>query len=246
VIGLGEESSGLRYAVMELVPGGSASDRLRSGRPFAPLEALRIAFESASALVVAHEAGVIHRDIKPGNILLGNDDRAQLSDFGIARLLDPNTTAVTEPGDRLGTIGFEAPELRVDATQATPASDIYALGATLYALVVGRAPPDLALLHLNAAPLRGLPEPIAEVITRATRMQADARYPSAEAFARATAEAHDQLAAAEGAPLRAEAWMRSLEHHRKGEGPARPPAGLIWAALALVVALVAVGVALRY
>jgi serine/threonine protein kinase len=121
--------------------------------PLDPYEVARIGALSASALVAAHAAGIVHRDIKPGNILLGDDGSVKITDFGISRATDDVT--VTKTGMIAGTPAYLAPEVAI-GRDPTPASDIFSLGSTLYAAVEGEPPfglseNTLGLLHRVAA-----------------------------------------------------------------------------------------------
>jgi serine/threonine-protein kinase len=131
------ESLGL---VMDFVAGGSLRERLRTSGPFAPAEAARLLGQVASALAEAHALGVVHRDVKPDNILLQTvDDRAdaRLTDFGIARVVD--AAGLTTPHAIIGTPHYMAPEVIVGG-EAGPAADVYAIGVVLYELLTGHTP----------------------------------------------------------------------------------------------------------
>jgi eukaryotic-like serine/threonine-protein kinase len=126
------------YLILELVNGSSAKDRLASG-PLPLHEALRIGEYTALALDAVHRAKVVHRDVKPANILLTVEGAVKLSDFGIAKALDDDSSIepITASGEGLGTIIYSAPEQLADARRADARADIYALGATLYHLISG-------------------------------------------------------------------------------------------------------------
>ncbi len=129
---------GRPYLLMELVPGLSALERLAEG-PISIEECLRIAEDMARALASLEESGVVHRDVKPGNVLLGPDGVAKLSDFGIARDLN-SETILTQAGTGLGTFSYMAPEQFQEARTADFSADIYGLGATLYHLIANEPP----------------------------------------------------------------------------------------------------------
>ncbi|MFC9678912.1 serine/threonine-protein kinase [Streptomyces sp. NPDC056948] len=131
------EDEGRPCVVMEYVPGHTLADLLQEGRTLPPHEAARIGLAMVSALRAAHEAGVLHRDVKPGNVLLGTGDRVVLTDFGIATTAGSST--LTRTGEMVGSIDYMAPE-RVRGLTPGPASDLWALGATLYQTVEGRPP----------------------------------------------------------------------------------------------------------
>jgi hypothetical protein len=126
---------GRPYLVMEHLEGGTLAE-LAARRPLAPAEVRRLACELLSALAQVHDAGVLHRDVKPANVLLDSHGRARLTDFGIARHQD--ATAITQPGQLLGTLHYLAPEL-VRGAPPSPASDLYSLGVLLDELPVAGA-----------------------------------------------------------------------------------------------------------
>ncbi|HEX8005150.1 MAG TPA: serine/threonine-protein kinase, partial [Trebonia sp.] len=142
------EEDGRPWIVMELVPSRSLDNVLFSDGPLTPLRAARIGLQLLAALAAAHAAGVLHRDVKPSNVLIASEgqsgagsdpwgERAVLTDFGIAQFEgDPR---LTQTGMVMGSPGFTAPE-RIRGGMATPASDLWSLGATIYAAVAGRGP----------------------------------------------------------------------------------------------------------
>ncbi|TWF85722.1 serine/threonine protein kinase [Streptomyces capillispiralis] len=131
------EHDGRPWIVMELVEGRSLADAVRDEERVEPREAARIGLWVLRALRAAHAAGVLHRDVKPGNVLLGRDGRVLLTDFGIAQI--DGDTAITRTGEVVGSVDYLAPE-RVRGHDPGPASDLWALGATLYTAVEGRSP----------------------------------------------------------------------------------------------------------
>ena len=133
------EEDGSPWIVMELIGGRSLDQVIAEDGPLPPRSAAAIGTSLVGALAAAHAAGVLHRDVKPGNVLVTAEGRAVLTDFGIATFAgDPG---LTQAGMVVGTPGFTAPE-RVRGESATPASDLWSLGATLYAAVEGRGPFD--------------------------------------------------------------------------------------------------------
>ncbi len=126
------------WIVMEYVPSRSLHEVIAAGGPLPPAQVAGIGLSVLAALTAAHEAGVLHRDVKPGNVLIGDDGRVVLTDFGLATF-DDTDSAVTLPGLVLGSAQYVAPERARDGT-STPQSDLWSLGATLYAAVEGRSP----------------------------------------------------------------------------------------------------------
>jgi hypothetical protein len=133
------EDDGSPWIVMELVQARSLDRVIAEDGPLRPPQAAQVGQQLLSALECAHAAGVLHRDVKPGNVLVAADNAVKLTDFGIATF--PGDPALTQVGMVFGTPGYTAPE-RVRGEAATPASDLWSLGATLYTAVEGRGPFD--------------------------------------------------------------------------------------------------------
>ena len=182
------------FLVMELVDGEDLADRLRRGGRLAPWAAARIGLDVARALGVAHVRGIVHRDVKPGNILLAADGRAMVTDFGIARLaMDAEAAA---PGTTLGSVHYFSPE-QARGTTTTPASDVYELGLVLFEMVTGQRPwsgdstAAIALARVGhvAPDVRDLrpevPAALALIIARALDPEPSERYPNGAAMAAA-------------------------------------------------------------
>ena len=131
------EHDGRSFIVMELMRGGSVADRLRSGEEIPREVALRWLSEAASALDTAHERGIVHRDVKPANMLLDDRDRLALGDFGIARLATEDQLTLT--GQVLGTAAYISPEQAM-GEPASDASDRYSLAVVAYELLTGARP----------------------------------------------------------------------------------------------------------
>ncbi|MFI6335982.1 protein kinase [Streptomyces sp. NPDC050535] len=131
------DDEGLPCIVMEYVPSTTLAALLKGGEAVPPGEAARIGLGMTAALRAAHAAGVLHRDVKPGNVLLGPDGRVVLTDFGIA--MASGTSTLTRTGEILGSIDYIAPE-RMRGLKPGPAADLWALGATLFQAVEGRPP----------------------------------------------------------------------------------------------------------
>ncbi|MFF7889049.1 serine/threonine-protein kinase [Streptomyces sp. NPDC020794] len=125
------------WIVMELVEGNSLADEVKEQGRVEPTEAARIGLWVLRALRAAHSAGVLHRDVKPGNVLLSSDRRVLLTDFGIAQV--EGDTTITRTGEIVGSVDYLAPE-RVRGHDPGPSADLWALGATLYTAVEGRSP----------------------------------------------------------------------------------------------------------
>jgi eukaryotic-like serine/threonine-protein kinase len=185
---------GQPFLVMELIEGEDLAARLRRIGRLGTSEAARIALDVARALGVAHTRGIVHRDIKPGNILLARDGRAMVTDFGIARLAADTEGAI--PGTTLGSVHYFSPEQAKGET-TTGASDVYSLGLVLYEALTGRrawsgeTTAALAAVRIGADPpspraiRTDTPAALDAVVLRALDPDPARRYPSGNAMAAA-------------------------------------------------------------
>lgn len=156
VYDFGHDPDGRPFIVMEYVEGGSLAEMLARDGALTPARVVAVARDCCSGLAYAHAAGLVHRDLKPQNLLLDRDGRVKIADFGIARTLDDGTS-LTLTGSVLGTAGYLAPE-QAGGAQVSAAADIYGLGVTLHQLATGSMPgPD--------AP-QALPDPLRGVVAR--------------------------------------------------------------------------------
>ncbi len=193
VFDFGEEESG-PYIVMELIEGEDLGSILRGNGPLAPKQAARVSAETAKALQAAHIRGIVHRDVKPSNILVARDGRIKVADFGIARAL--NESQITLPGTTMGSVHYFSPE-QARGENATVASDIYALGIVLFETLTGQRPfsgdgaAAVALARLTTTPPRpsalreGVPPELDAIVTKAMALDPAGRYASAAAMASA-------------------------------------------------------------
>jgi len=149
------EQEGSAYLVMELVIGEPMSDLLERERTLSAERLLPILVQTARALDAAHAAGVVHRDVKPGNILLGPGGQVKITDFGVSTAV--NQAPMTATGMVMGTVHYFSPE-QAQGKPVTPSSDIYALGVILYEMLTGHLPFDaetpigVAMQHLHSEP----------------------------------------------------------------------------------------------
>lgn len=210
------EAAGRPYIVMEHLGGGSVADAIRVGK-VSRAEALRWIGEAASAIDHAHGLGILHRDVKPGNMLLGPSRTVHLADFGIARIAAEH--AITNAGELLGTAAYISPE-QARGRPATPASDRYSLAVAAFELLVGERPfggehfAAQARAHMDEEPPPAserdatLSRAVDPVLVRGMAKEPDQRWPSAGAFAEALETAvatrrprpAPRFAAGEGAP----------------------------------------------
>ena len=199
----GIDDDGRPFVVMDFVDGQSLATRLRAGVLSAPAAA-RLGAALADALAYVHARGIVHRDVKPGNVLLDGEGRPQLTDFGIARLID--ATRVTATGLVVGTAAFMAPE-QVRGEVVGPPADVYALGLLLLEAATGRrefegAALESAIARLHRSPVipADLPEPLASTIRRMTATDPSERptAPDVATALRALPEPHRTFGAGFG------------------------------------------------
>ena len=156
------EDTGSAYLVMELVPGESMSRLLEREKKLSEIKVLDIIAQTSRALAAAHARGLVHRDIKPGNLLITPDDKVKITDFGIARVGDQ--VPLTKTGQVMGTVQYLAPEQATGKT-STSATDLYSLGVVAYEALAGKRPftgenqMAIAMAHINEMP-PALPESI--------------------------------------------------------------------------------------
>jgi serine/threonine-protein kinase len=222
---------------MELVEGQPLSALLRPGSPLDPDVARDLVAQAADALGAAHARGIVHRDVKPANLIVTPDRRVKVTDFGIARAAEG--MALTETGQVLGTPAYISPE-QAEGSTATPASDVYALGVVAFECLAGAkpfsadTPVAMAIAHLRnpVPPLPGsVPADLAAVVRRALAKSPDERFADGSAFAAAL---RDPASAMGGAPATvppsatvadAPATTQVLPVTPVGGAPATDPAG---------------------
>ncbi|MGH3347721.1 MAG: protein kinase domain-containing protein, partial [Nocardioides sp.] len=179
------------YLVMELVDGRPLSALIRPGQPLDPEATRDLMAQAGDAIGAAHDAGIIHRDVKPGNLIVTPDRRVKITDFGIARATEG--MALTQTGQVMGTPQYLSPE-QAQGGRATPASDVYSLGVVTFECLTGRrpftgeTPVATALAHLRepVPPLpASVPRDLAAVVTRALSKDPEDRFPDAKAYAAA-------------------------------------------------------------
>jgi eukaryotic-like serine/threonine-protein kinase len=227
------EWRGRPFIVMEYAPGGALAERARK-RPISHGQALAWVSQTAEALDAAHAESIVHRDVKPANLLLNEREEIKVADFGIARVLDETTSGLTAAGTILGTAGYLSPE-QAQGGPATTASDLYSLGVVAYELLTGGRPFERdsataeAAAHIHEPVPRasergvGLPRSVDAVFERALAKDPQRRYRSAGALTSALGSALAEDEAARTRILPVAAPPAPPPRPRQTGGPGPPP-----------------------
>jgi eukaryotic-like serine/threonine-protein kinase len=191
------QTDGNYFIVMELIEGTDLRHYLRSRKVLDNERAIIIAHDVALGLGAAHRRGIVHRDVKPQNVLVGRDGSIKLTDFGIASVYkDINAERLTTTGMTLGTVQYYAPE-QAQGEIVSPAADVYALGIVMYEMLTGRTPFDgdtpvsVAMQHIQDAPIPpsqynpDIPPALEEIILRCLEKVPEMRFRDGSQLARA-------------------------------------------------------------
>ena len=180
------DDDGTLFLAMEYIPGHTLRDLVRKEAPMAPAKALALIDPILSALAAAHQAGMIHRDVKPENVLLADDGRVKVADFGLARAVSAETQHTATGGILIGTVSYLSPELVVDG-KADARSDVYAAGVLIYEMLTGRKPHEgdspiqVAYKHVHedvpppSHEIPGIPSYVDALVARATARDRELR-----------------------------------------------------------------------
>jgi tRNA A-37 threonylcarbamoyl transferase component Bud32 len=198
----GETDDGTYYIAMEYVPGGTLKDRIRTEGALPPRVATEVGLQVAQALKSAHEKGIIHRDVKPDNILFADSGHAKVADFGIARAAE--ATTISHVGDILGSVKYMSPE-QAAGERVGPESDLYSLGTVLYEMLTNSAPfeigtpADVPAAHAGGPPGRPrelnpeVPEGLDAIVMKLLSKEPADRYGSAAQLAEDLGRARDGI-----------------------------------------------------
>ena len=199
------------FLAMEHVPGRTLRDLVREAGRLNPRQALEVLEPMLAALGAAHQAGIVHRDVKPENVLLSDDGRVKVADFGLARAV-ANATSHTTSGILMGTVGYLSPE-QVERGVADPRSDVYAAGIVLFEMLTGEKPYDgetalqIAYRHVHddvpppSSLVPGLPAELDALVVRATSRDPDKRPADARRFLTEVVAARHAMSEDELGPL---------------------------------------------
>jgi eukaryotic-like serine/threonine-protein kinase len=191
------------YIVMELVDGSTLGELLREERVLPEGVAIDYAIQISSGLAYAHRQGLLHRDVKPANILVTKDDVVKLSDFGIARAVSEHTLGVTQPGMVMGSVAYISPE-QAQNHELDERSDLYSVGVVLYQMLTGSlpftgdTPVAVAIKHVSETPpvidpaTTGVSPAVAAIVARLLRKHPQERFASATELASALREARER------------------------------------------------------
>lgn len=180
------DDHGTLFLAMEYIPGHTLRDLIRKEAPMAPRKVMALIEPVLSALAAAHHAGMIHRDVKPENVLLADDGRIKVADFGLARAVSAETQHTATGGVLIGTVSYLSPELVVDG-KADARSDVYAAGVIIYEMLTGRKPHEgespiqVAYKHVHedvpppSEVVPGIPAYVDALVARATARERDLR-----------------------------------------------------------------------
>ena len=245
-----DAGTGTAYLVMERVSGGTLRDVLREEGALPPTRALDLLEPVLVALAAAHSAGLVHRDVKPENVLLSSDGRVKVADFGLARAIETSSVTATT-GVLIGTVAYLAPE-QVEHGRTDTRTDVYAAGVLLFELLTGappyasESPMTVAYRHVHddvpppSRIVEGIPAGLDDLVVRATRRDPSARPVDAGAFLAELRTVRADLGDAPAGPVVRQAGAPMLVVPRSERVDARPPTGRRRLVLGLLAALVAV------
>ncbi len=201
----------LYWYVMPYYANGSLRDRVKRYGPMPALTALEYTFEVLEGLAVVHHAGLVHRDVKPHNVLLDDEGHAVLTDFGLVRHVHGGVPYRTRTDQSMGTPNYRAPEQAVDAANVDLRADVYGVGATLYYLLTAKRPGFLYMVSIDDPALESVDPALRPFVLRCMAYDVRDRYPTARATALEVARLADEIAARSHDAARGDRWMRRFD-----------------------------------
>ena len=201
----------LYWFAMPYYANGSLRDRVRRDGPIPPARALEWTFEILEGLAAVHSAQLVHRDVKPHNVLLDEGDHAMLTDFGLVRHVAGGVPYRTRTDQSMGTPNYRAPEQAADAARVDHRADIYGVGANLYFLLTGKRPGFLYMVDATDPVMEGISASLRPFILRCMAYDAGGRYQDARACAEAVARLYDELDERAAERPQARAWMSRFD-----------------------------------
>ncbi|MBQ4200279.1 MAG: protein kinase [Kiritimatiellae bacterium] len=244
VYDVGEDpETGLCYMIMDYVPGGTLDDKLAEKGRIPVDRAVSIAVQIAEALDVAHGRGIVHRDIKPDNIMFDADGTPKLTDLGVAKFDNANQSMVTTTGMVIGTPAYMAPEQMLNSHNIDGRADIYALGVVLYEMLCGKHPNEgRTAIELMAKALKG--DPLPDILTICPKLPPGVAYAvSTLCSPKPDGRPPNALAAAELLRKAVSGQLVPPKQHRNASNTAESARRRLWLRNLLAVAAAAVGVA---
>lgn len=210
VVASGQQDD-LYWFTMPYFEQGSLRERIRTQGPASPARALEWTFEVLEGLRAVHEADLVHRDVKPHNVLLDSDDHVMLTDFGLVRHVAGGVPYRTRTDQSMGTPNYRAPEQAADAARVDLRADVYGAGANLYFLLTGRRPGFLYMVEADDPAMAPVPEALRGFILKCMAYEPDERFADTRACAAELVRLYDALPERAGQPAQAQAWMERFD-----------------------------------
>jgi len=201
----------LYWFTMPYFENGSLRERIRSTGAASPARALEWTFEILEGLAAVHEADLVHRDVKPHNVLLDEEDHVMLTDFGLVRHVSGGVPYRTRTDQSMGTPNYRAPEQAADAARVDRRADIYGVGANLYFLLTGRRPGFLYMVDEDDAVMASVHESLRPFVLRCMAYEPADRFDDARACAAEVARLYDALPSREGERSVERSWMTRFD-----------------------------------
>ncbi|MEN0068215.1 MAG: serine/threonine-protein kinase [Myxococcota bacterium] len=201
----------LYWFVMPFFARGSLRDQIKRNGPLSSVEGLECIFRVLEGLDAVHKAGLVHRDVKPHNVLIDDDGVPVITDFGLVRHLHGGVPYRTRTDQSMGTPNYRAPEQAVDAANVDHRADIYGVGATLYFLLTSRRPGFLYMVDEHDPTMATVDPTIRPFILRCMAYEADERYANARDAAIAVEQLAFDLGPQRGRPELGQGWMRRFD-----------------------------------